>query len=99
MYCMCTNITECHSLIERRHPYHYFEPISEIQTSKSFPEPSVKSVRLNVIGTFWWTTTTELLHNLNRIYLNMFLPNNSTIVSETASAEIKIENDIFRLFS
>ena len=31
-----------------------FEPISERPTSKSFHEPSVKLVKLDTIGTFWW---------------------------------------------
>ena len=39
-----------------------FEPISERVTSKSFPEHSVKSVRIDVIGTFWWATIRELYH-------------------------------------
>ena len=38
----------------------YFEPISEMTIPKSFHEPSVKSVRIDVIGTFWRATTTEL---------------------------------------
>ena len=36
------------------------EPISKSATSKSFHEPSMKSVRIDVIGTFWRATTREL---------------------------------------
>ena len=39
-----------------------FEPISERLTSKSFHEPSVKLVRMDVIGTFWRATIRELYH-------------------------------------
>ena len=39
-----------------------FETISESQASKSFNEPSVKLVRMDVIGTFWRATTGELYH-------------------------------------
>ena len=35
------------------------EPINKRATSKSFHEPSVKLVRLDVIGTFWRATTRE----------------------------------------
>ena len=34
-----------------------FKPIIERLTSKSFHEPSVKLVRTEAIGTFWWATT------------------------------------------
>ena len=37
-----------------------FEPISERATSNYFHEPSVKSVRVDVIGIFWRATTREL---------------------------------------
>ena len=36
------------------------EPISERPTGKSFHEPSVQLVRIDVIGTFWRATTREL---------------------------------------
>ena len=38
----------------------FFERISERPTSKSCHGPSVKSVTLDVIGTFWRATTKEL---------------------------------------
>ena len=41
-----------------------FEPISQRPTSKSSHEPSVKSVRKDVIGTFWRATSRELSHEL-----------------------------------
>ena len=37
-----------------------FEPISERLASKSFQEPSRKSVSVDMIGTFWRATTREL---------------------------------------
>ena len=39
-----------------------FEPISERLTSHSFHEPSVKSVRIDVISMFWRATVRELDH-------------------------------------
>ena len=37
-----------------------FKPISEWPTSKSFREPNVKLVRIDVIGTFWRAVIREL---------------------------------------
>ena len=37
-----------------------YEPINERPTSKSFHEPSMLSVRMTVIGTYWQATTREL---------------------------------------
>ena len=39
-----------------------FEPIRERPTSKLFHEPSVQSVTIDVIGTFWREKTRELYH-------------------------------------
>ena len=38
----------------------YFEPISERQTSKFCHEPSMKLVRIDVVGTFWQPRTTTV---------------------------------------
>ena len=39
-----------------------FWPISESPTSKSFHEPNVKLVRMDVIGTYWRAMNEELHH-------------------------------------
>ena len=41
------------------------EPISKRVTSKSIYEPSMKSVRMDVIGTSWQSTTRDLSNKLN----------------------------------
>ena len=48
-----------------------FEPISERPTSKSYYEPSVNLVRIDVIGTFWRATASKL--NRPEIFYNFWL--------------------------
>ena len=45
------------------------EQISKRVTSKSIYESSMKSVRMDVIGTFWRSTTSESTQKLNGFYI------------------------------
>ena len=55
-------LTNSVDFIESKEVFHTisFEPINERLTSTSFHNPSVKLLRINMIGAFLWATTREL---------------------------------------
>ena len=84
-----------HALLKEVFQIISLETISERPTSKHFCEPSVKSVNIDVIGTFWRTTTRELYHItwiiLSRINITEWKPTNTL--------QVRLETWTYRTFS